>query len=396
MNKIINNSISIIGGAGHVGFPLGLAFASKKYKINFVDLNKKNWNKIKSGIPPFFEIGAKKLLKKCLKKNTLSFSINLNSVKNSKFIVICIGTPVNKNLKPDTKNFISLFFRLLKIIKKGQIIIIRSSVYPGIIHKITHILKSKNNNVVYCPERIVQSKALIELPKLPQIIAGTNKLSITETRKIFKKICRKIIITTIEEAELIKLFSNANRYINFAIANQLYMICKKNNLDFSNIRNIMREGYERNLNLQNSGFTAGPCLLKDTMQLSAFYKNKFSLGVSAMKINEGFPELILRNIKKIKNYKKKKVGVLGLSFKAETDDIRDSLSIKLLNKFKKNNIYTLQSDQYYENENNISKDDLIKKSDIIVLGAPHKAYKKLKINQNKIVIDVWGFFKKQK
>ena len=173
------------------------------------------------------------------------------------------------------------------------------------------------------------------------------------------------------------------------------MICKKNNLDFSNIRNIMREGYERNLNLQNSGFTAGPCLLKDTMQLSAFYKNKFSLGVSAMKINEGFPELILRNIKKIKNYKKK-VGVLGLSFKAETDDIRDSLSIKLLNKLKKNNIYTLQSDQYYENENNISKDDLIKKSDIIVLGAPHKAYKKLKINQNKIVIDVWGFFKKQK
>ena len=241
-------------------------------------------------------------------------------------------------------------------------------------------MKSKNKNIVYCPERIVQSKALIELPKLPQIIAGTNKLSITETREIFKKICRKIIITTIEEAELIKLFSNANRYINFAIANQLYMICKKNNLDFSNIRNIMREGYERNLNLQNSGFTAGPCLLKDTMQLSAFYKNKFSLG----------------NIKKIKNYKKKKVGVLGLSFKAETDDIRDSLSIKLLNKLKKNNIYTLQSDQYYENENNISKDDLIKKSDIIVLGAPHKAYKKLKINQNKIVIDVWGFFKKQK
>ncbi len=396
MNKIIKNSISIIGGAGHVGFPLGLALASKKHKINLVDLDKKNLDKIKSGIPPFFEIGAKKLLKKCLKKNVLSFSNNLKSIKNSKFVVICIGTPVNKNLKPDTKNFISLFFHLLKIIKKRQIIIIRSSVYPGIINKITHILKSKNKNIVYCPERIVQSKALIELPKLPQVIAGTNKTSIVETRKIFKKICRKIIIATIEEAELIKLFSNANRYINFAIANQLYMICKKNNLNFSNIRNIMRDGYERNLNLQNSGFTAGPCLLKDTMQLSAFYKNKFSLGVSAMKINEGFPDLILRNIKEIKNYKKKKVGVLGLSFKAETDDIRDSLSIKLLNKLKKNNIYTLQSDEYYENENNISKNDLIKKSDIIVLGAPHKAYKKLKINKNKIIIDVWGFFKKKK
>ena len=145
-----------------------------------------------------------------------------------------------------------------------------------------------NNNIVYCPERIVQGLALEELPKLPQVIAGKKKTAVIECKKLFSKITGKIIITNILEAELIKLFSNANRYINFAIANQLYMICDANGLNFAKIRKLMRVGYSRNLNLPLSGFTAGPCLLKDTMQLSSFYKDKFSLGIGAMKINESF------------------------------------------------------------------------------------------------------------
>jgi len=171
------------------------------------------------------------------------------------------------------------------------------------------------------------------------------------------------------------------------------MICDENNLNFSKIRNIMREGYERNLNLPNAGFTGGPCLLKDTMQLSSFYKKNFILGTSAMKINEGIPNLIIKKIKSIKSYKSKIVGVLGLSFKAETDDIRDSLSIKLLKKLKKNKIKYLQSDEYYQNKKNTPLKKLVKKSDIIVIGAPHKNYKKIKF-YNKILIDVWGHIKK--
>ncbi len=393
MNKLNKKHISIIGGAGHVGFPLGLAFGSKNYKVNLIDTNKKNLDKIKLGRPPFYEIGAEKLLKNCLKKNSLFFNNNLDSIKSSKFIIICIGTPINKKLKPEIKNFLSLFYQLYKLVSKNQILIIRSSVYPGIINKILKILKKKNRNIFYCPERIVQSKALIELPKLPQIISGTNKKPIQEVSQLFKKVCNKIIISSIKEAELIKLFSNANRYINFAIANQLYIMCEKYNLDFDRIRKMMRLGYERNLNLPSSGFTAGPCLLKDTMQLSSFYKKNFILGIGAMKINEEIPNLIIKKIKSIKSYKSKIVGVLGLSFKAETDDIRDSLSIKLLKKLKKNKIKYLQSDEYYQNKKNTPLKKLVKKSDIIVIGAPHKNYKKIKF-YNKILIDVWGHIKK--
>ena len=244
------------------------------------------------------EKGAKTALQKCLKKNTLNFSTDLNSIKDNKYIIVCIGTPIKNNLTPDLKGFFSLIKKLKKIVYKDQILIIRSSVYPGVIKRIYSSLSKINKNIVYCPERIVQGLALEELPKLPQIIAGRNEAAVKKCRSLFKKICSKIIITTIIEAELIKLFSNANRYINFAIANQLYMICDENGLNFAKIRKIMREGYKRNLNLPLPGLTAGPCLLKDTMQLSSFYKNRFSLGIGAMKINESFPDLIIKKIKK--------------------------------------------------------------------------------------------------
>ena len=128
------------------------------------------------------------------------------------------------------------------------------------------------------------------------------------------------------------------------------------------------------------------------MQLSSFFKGDFSLGLSAMKINESFPDHIIKKIKSFKNYNRKKVCVLGLSFKSESDDIRDSLAIKLLNKLKSNKLKYLQSDEFYKNKKNIDKKTLMKKSDIIILGAPHSAYKKLKIDPKKKLIDVWGFF----
>ena len=151
----------------------------------------------------------------------------------------------------------------------------------------------------------------------------------------------------------------------------------------------------RNADIPMSGFTAGPCLLKDTMQLSSFYSHKFLLGHSAMHINEGIPKFIINKLENKFNLKKKTVGVLGLTFKAETDDIRDSLSIKLLQLLKLKKIKTLQSDEFARSKQNIDKKDLVKKSDIIILATPHKAYKKLKIRKNKILIDIWGLIDKK-
>ncbi len=392
---INRNFICIIGGAGHVGAPLGLSLSSKGYDVILIDKNKKDIEKINQAKMPFVEEGCAKLLKKMVYKKKIFATNNLKEVKKCKYIIVCIGTPINKKFKPNLRQFINFFYNLKKYLNKNHIIIIRSSIYPGTCNKIFNIVKQHCKNLSYCPERIAQGKSLLELPKLSQIISGKNNKAKIESGKIFKKICKKIIYTEIIEAELIKLFSNAYRYINFSISNQFYLMCKNQGLDFFKIRNLMRNNYERNIGIPKAGFTAGPCLLKDTMQLSSFYNHRFPMFREAMSINEGLPKFIINKLEEKYNLRKKTIGILGLSFKAENDDIRDSLSIKLLKYLKSKKIKTLQSDEYYKDNKNIDKNMLVKKSDIIIVSTPHKAYKKIKIKKNKILVDIWGLLQKE-
>ena len=153
----------------------------------------------------------------------------------------------------------------------------------------------------------------------------------------------------------------------------------------------MKDGYKRDAHIPMSGFTAGPCLLKDTMQLSSFYNKKFSLGHSAMEVNEGMPKFIYNDLKKDLNLKNKKIGLLGLAFKADCDDVRDSLAVKLLKFSQRKKIKTFYTDEFYKLKGSITKAELVKKSDIIIISCPHTAYKKIKFPKNKTLIDIWGF-----
>jgi len=391
---INRNCVCVVGGAGHVGAPLGLALSSKGFKVILIDKNSKNIKKINKGQMPFIEEGCEKLLKKMIYKRKILATNKLDYISKCKYIIVCLGTPINNKFKPNLKSFFDFFYVLRKYLNRNHIIIIRSSVYPGVCKKIYNIVKKHCKNLSYCPERIAQGKSLTELPQLSQIVSGMNNKAKTESKKIFRKVCKKIIFTEIIEAELIKLFSNAYRYINFSISNQFYLICKNEGLDFFKIRNLMQDNYKRNADLPSAGFTAGPCLLKDTMQLSSFYNHKFPLFHAAMSINENLPQFIVNKLSAENNLKKKIVGILGLSFKAENDDIRDSLSIKLLKKLKSKKVKTLQSDEYYKDKKNISKNELIKRSDIIIIGTPHRAYKKIKVNKNKVLMDIWGLTQK--
>ena len=382
--------ICIVGGAGHIGLPLALSFASKKNNVLLYDINVPQLETIKKKKMPFYEKGGNKFLRKYYKY--LNFSNNIEDIKYSKNIIICIGTPVNKNNIPETKKFLSFFKVNKKLFSIDQNIIIRSSVYPGVCEKIYEIFEKKIS-ISYCPERIVQSLALVELPKLTQIISGFSKRAISNAVFLFKKICNGVILTSVKEAEFIKLFSNAYRYVNFSIANQFYLMCENQGLKYSRVNYLMKEGYYRNLNIPMSGFTAGPCLLKDTIQLSHYFKHKFGLGLSSMQINENFPIEIFKNIESQYNLKKHKIGLLGLTFKADVDDLRDSLAIKLYNYLKKRKIEFYVNDLFFEDYDNfLSLNNFIKKCDIIIIASPHKKYKKLKFTRKTKVIDCWNFY----
>ena len=174
------------------------------------------------------------------------------------------------------------------------------------------------------------------------------------------------------------------------------MICENLGIDFNILRKNMISGYERNKGIPTAGFAAGPCLYKDTVQLNAFLNNSFLLGKSATKINQNFPKFLYQKIKLKfgKKLKNKTIGILGMSFKSNIDDTRDSLSIELFNFLKKKKLNVIYSDDFANLENNLKKKELIKKSQIIIIGAPHRSYKNIKIPKKKFLIDSWGFLAK--
>ncbi len=381
--------ICIVGGLGHVGLPLGIVFASKGLKVCLNDINKEVAQTVLNGTLPYVEYGAESLLKESLKKGNLEVSLESSCISNSSIVIIAVGTPVDEYLNPKLRKFLKFFDDIKEYLNPSQLIIIRSSVFPRICEEILKRLGKGNWDLSYCPERIIQGYAVQELPKLPQIVAGYSKNAIKKASNLFSKISPKIIETSIGEAELVKLFSNSFRYIKFAIANQFYMIAEDFGENYDRIRDIMIEGYDRASGLPSAGFAAGPCLLKDTMQISAFNNNQFLLGQAAMNINEGLPNYIVEKLKIKYKLEKVVVGILGMAFKANVDDIRDSLSYKLRKILIFNSAKVICSDPYVEDQTFLDPDVLIDESDVIIIAAPHDGYKNLNY-KSKYVIDLFN------
>ena len=204
------------------------------------------------------------------------------------------------------------------------------------------------------------------------------------------KLVKKIIFCELKEAEFAKLFSNAYRYIQFAIANQFFILANDAGLDFHKIRKIMSEDYPRAYGLPGPGFAAGPCLFKDTMQLVSFAQNNFGLGFHAMLVNEGLVLYIKNLIEKEYDGFNTTVGLLGMAFKKDCDDIRSSLSYKLKKTLKpivKNVICT--DDLVSDDPDLISLEETLEKSDVLVLCTPHSYLKNIKVN--KPIIDIWNY-----
>jgi UDP-N-acetyl-D-mannosaminuronic acid dehydrogenase len=383
----------VIGGGGHVGLPLAIVFANAGLKVGIYDINGQTLAKINKGIMPFKEEGAEPLLKKVINKNLFTYS-SPDPISKAKNIVIVIGTPVDEHLNPLFTQMKDLISGLMGHFRDGQTVILRSTVYPGTTEKVANIFKEhgKKVNISFCPERVAEGYAIKEIKELPQIISGTSGKAVEKASALFRKINKNLIILEPIEAELAKLFTNTYRYINFAIANQFYMIALDHGLDFNRIYNAVKKDYPRARSFPKPGFTAGPCLFKDTMQIAAFNDNSFFLGHSAMLVNEGLPNYVVNSLKKTRKLRELKIGILGMAFKGDSDDKRESLAYKLkkICEVECKNVYC--SDVYIKDEGFIPAKELIKKCDLVIIGAPHKEYLRLEIPKNKLV-DIWGSMK---
>ena len=385
--------VAVVGGAGHVGAPLSIVLASKGIPTLVNDLNKNSLALLASGKMPFLEDGAEPLLAKALQENMLGFSSDPESIANASIVVVTIGTPIDEFHNPRLSALTQCIDGLLPFINDDQLIILRSTVAPGVTDYLDRYLrnKGKKSPLAFCPERVVQGKGVEEIQTLPQLVSGTSDLAVKLACELFAKIAPDVIVMSTTEAEFAKLISNAYRYIQFAATNQLYMLVESAGLDYNKLLTKMKQGYPRMGSIPSAGFAAGPCLMKDTMQLFSFEKKNFFLGQVAMTINEGLPDFMISQlISKTNTIIKMKIGILGMAFKAECDDIRDSLSYRLKKTLEFKGALVSCSDEYVTGSDFISKEELVKDCDIIIVGVPHKAYIDLVIPKGKEVIDLWN------
>jgi UDP-N-acetyl-D-mannosaminuronic acid dehydrogenase len=385
-------NIVIVGGCGHVGLPLGILLAKCGSMVTLLDIDENRINTVNRGSMPFMEVGAEKLLEEVSGK-TLRATAELSCLSAADVVVTVVGTPVDEHLNPTVTELYRSIDRLFEQMSDGSLLILRSTVYPGMSKLIYDRIqrRARKIDLAFCPERIAEGRALEELTTLPQIVAAFEPEALTRTRELFLQITPTIVELTPLEAELAKLFTNSWRYLNFAISNQFYMLALTCGVDFYRIHNAIVREYPRMRSFARAGFAAGPCLLKDTLQLAAFSGNQFFMGHAAMLINEGLPNFILSQLKG-KNLSEQRVAILGMAFKSDSDDNRDSLSYKLKKLLQVEAREVLCADPYVQDPTLIPADEAVQRADIVIIGAPHTVYRALDIPINKVVVDVWGFW----
>jgi UDP-N-acetyl-D-mannosaminuronic acid dehydrogenase len=388
---LMNYDIVIIGGLGHVGLPLGLVWADAGLTVGAYDLDKAKGREIAAGRMPFLEHGAEPILQRVFGK-TFFLVDKVDEIANARAVLITIGTPVDEYLTPQLMVVTRLADQLAPHLRSGQHIILRSTVFPGTSKRLQDYFAAKglDLHVSFCPERIVQGHAIKELRELPHIVASYSAEGRAYCTEIFRRLGEKIVEVGVEEAELAKLYTNTWRYITFAVANQFYMMTEKCGASVKEVHRAMTEGYERGKNIPRPGFTAGPCLLKDTMQLSAFYTNNFNLGYAAMQVNEGLPAFCIEQIRQNHNLKGMKVGLLGMAFKADVDDIRDSLSFKLRKLLTFHGAEVMCTDEHIKTDDFYPLETVLDQAALFVVGVPHERYRTLVFPAGKPAFNIWN------
>ena len=384
--------IAIVGGGGRVGLPLALILAANGNQVIIVDSDEDRVDKINRRIMPFYEVGAEDQMSKISSENLIATTSN-EGIVDSNVCILIIGTPVSDDGIPSANYMGDLVRDLSKYLQTTQLLMLRSTVYPGITEEIELIAQKliPNIQVSFCPERIAEGKAFEEMKLLPQIIGVESDEAFDISQKVFDGISPKFIRTTFKEAEISKLFSNAYRYFKFAIANEFFQICTSNEINWLNVWSSLKDDYPRAADLPLPGFAAGPCLVKDTIQLNYYSDDNFMIGKSALKVNENLPDYIVSILEEKYTLDQMVVGILGMTFKGDVDDFRASLSFKLKDVLNKKVKQVLCSDEVLQKDYFISAQDLVSKSDIIIIATPHSTYKKLDIK--KPLVDIWQISK---
>ena len=389
--------VAIIGGGGHVGLPLALTFADCGLRTVAYDIDAAKVASIAAGRMPFIERGGPETLRRTLDSGKLTVTDDSACLAEARHVVCIVGTPVDEHLNPSFSGIRRTLADCREHFRAGQILVLRSTVYPGTSAHLQQWFDREGLDVAvaFCPERVAQGYSLEEFRTLPQLVSAFDEAALAAVRELFARFVPEMVEMAPLEAELCKLMTNAWRYLQFAAVNQFYMVASGAGVDFGRILHGCRHNYPRMAGMPGPGLTAGPCLVKDTMQLAAFSHNQFMLGHAAMLINEGLPAHLIELAKDRIDLAASTAGILGLAFKGQSDDPRDSLSYKLRKLLEIESAAVLSTDPFVPDPQAVPLARVVAESDVLFLATPHVEYRTLAVPSCKVVIDCWNWLPPQ-
>ena len=415
-----NKNICVIG-LGFVGLTLTIALAKRGFNVYGCENNTDILELLRKGEPHFFEPGLKGLLNKYLNKN-IFISQEIEDFKGITidFLIISVGTPYNReNDNISYESLIESLNGIGKIYNGNQHVILRSTVSVGttrnrVLPFLRKLLETKKINdrrvqLSFCPERTIEGKALTELSSLPQIIGALDEESYISANELWLKIAPFTINAgSLEGAELVKLFNNTYRDIQFSIGNFFSEISQSYGLDGLKMIDLCNYGYERS-NIPKPGFVGGPCLEKDPYILASNLSNNEGkhFVLNSRRFNENLEQRIFNWIQNNVD-RSDVIAISGLAYKGTpvTSDLRGSNAVNLCMLLKddgyslkihdfsanKEEMQDLNVGEYFSDFNNIIND-----SEIIIIANNHPGYQSLFFDKSfkpRILIDVWGVLDK--
>lgn len=397
-----------IVGLGYIGLPTATMFSCYGHKVIGVDVNEKVVNNINKGKIIIEEPNLEELVEDVVKKGNLIASI---SPKESDVFIISVPTPIKDDKTSDMSYVISATKSIVKYLKEGNIVVLESTSLVGTTEEVVKPIIEESGLKVgrdimlgYCPERVIPGKIIYELKNNDRVIGGIDKKSAEEIRKIYKTIVDgNIYLTDCKTAELCKLMENTYRDVNIALSNELLLICDKLNINVWEVIEYSNKHPRVNLHTPGPG-VGGHCLAVDPWFIIEKEPELSNIIKSSRLLNDSMPEYVYNKIDKIlQKDKSKKITILGITYKANTDDMRESPIIKLIDKLLKNNYNVKVFDPYIKDFqiNCQSILEACKDSDLLILGVNHDYFKNLPLDEIKttmkgnLILDTRNFLDKE-
>jgi UDP-N-acetyl-D-mannosaminuronic acid dehydrogenase len=374
----MSHDVAVIG-LGRVGLPLAITFADHGLSVLGIDKDAELLGTLKAGRMPFKEPDTEDPLARVVASQHLELSERAADAAQAEAIVLTLGTPSFSHIEIDMSDIRTVLDALLPYLREGHLLVLRSTVAPhttefvaGYLEKNRGFTVGENIFVAHVPERIAADRFMAEIGALPCIVGGVGEGSGERAARLFEVLGAPIVQTTPVQAELAKIWANILRYATFALPNLLMMDCERYGANVFEVIDLINRDYPRG-GIAQPGFTGGTCLRKD-FAFSEERSNAPGMLLAVSRVNESVPLFLVEGIKRrLGDLRERKVAVLGLAFKGDTDDARDSLSHKLIRLLERELADVAVHDPVVATPTT-GFDDAVAGADVVVVATNHSAY----------------------